>query len=121
MFNREIEKIIEDTCEERCEENCGDDEKCMEDCIDKCSCEIENYFDDNEITFFSDKADEIETLINKLWKMNEELNKVGLRKSQPAIDIEYYFTKTYNALYNLEESFENYVNHLVELKKKGEL
>ena len=82
---------------------------------------IEDQFDDHEITFFSEKAEVVEDLVNKLWKMNEEIRKEGLRKCDSAIGIEYYFNKTYNILYNLKESIEDYTYYLVELKKKGEL
>jgi len=121
MLNKKIEEMIEDTCEKICEDKCGEDENCTEECMEGCWNTIEDQFDDHEITFFSEKVDELEELINKLWKMNEEIRKEGLRKCDSAIGIEYYFNKTYNALYNLKESIEEYIKHLVELKKKGEL
>jgi len=121
MLNKKIEEMIEDTCEKICEDECGEDEGCMEECMEKCSNTIEDQFDDHEITFFSEKAEVVEDLVNKLWKINEEIRKEGLRKCDPAIGIEYYFKRAYNALYNLKESIEDYTYYLVELKKKGEL
>ena len=121
MLNKKIEEMIEDTCEKICEDECGDDENCLEECMEGCWNTIEDQFDDHEITFFSEKVDELEELINKLWKINKGIEVEGLRSSEPTRNIEYYFNKTCNALYNLKDSVEEYIKHLVELKKKGEL
>ena len=121
MFNKEIEKIIEDTCDEECRDKCGDDEECMEKCLEGCSNMIEDEFDVREITFTSEKVEKIEALIDELWKISEELKREGLRRCEPARDIEYFFTKSDYYLNILKESVEDYVNYLIELKKKGEL
>jgi len=121
MLNKKVEEMIDDTCEEACRDKCGDDEECMEKCLDGCSDMIEEEFDVHEITSTSEKVDKIEALIDELWKINEELKKEGLRRCEPVRDIEYYFTKSDYYLNIFKESVEDYVNYLVELKKKGEL
>ena len=69
--------------------------------------------------YIADKIDELDKVIDKFWRLKEDIKKNGIPKIPgEADDIDYYFTKAYGSLENLRDRLIEYGRYL-KYKEKG--